>query len=796
MDKFFKVKQPEVARSTPAASSSSSSSSSSAQPAPVAVAETAKAKKAAKSGKKRKLTINNVDNEHDGDDAGVHRHHRTRGAANGESEEDSDYELETGKRHCDVSTSGSDSESDDDFLVIADNLQGRAAIACLPTELTLLPLAHAKARPRVVRSGKHPEAGNRTMTNSRPSDPKGITPAARARDVEFAGNFLRVSNGKLFCGACCKEVATRRSSLRKHCSGTNHVDEVAKLAAKSVVDAVDKTILSFCKTKDAARRETGESFTLPTTVKAERMEVAYAMLEDTVGFELLNSNSASGMRNMLERDRPALPYRELRDLIPDILELLRGFLQCALKLCKAIALIIDGTPNVAEVFGVVVRYVDADNKVQQKCLALEFYEKGFTAADLMAVLVDLLIGKWQFPRESIRFFMTDGCPVNAAGLTAMIPLCPFSAQVICMSHSANVVGKIIWSCLPLAKAFEEKWGSMVTMSFRARQIFKSVAFVQTKTSSETRWYNGWEIGKQCYDHSLAVNTVVHHPDEFSTASRESLRAMLDNNLDELRIELGLLVDSGVELVKLCYYQEGDRPFLCVTTFDHWNNVLNHLRKMTNPNTSVPRLRAMLPSVAAVIDTLELTNLQKSQAIHTSAQRLVPVHEKMQDDTINRLAGTLSIFRACRLFGYKYTGAVGATVESLTDELVHILNIAKCFDIGEDALVGELEEYRRRAVAAVAANNTRRVTAADEAGDAADDHHDLDMSEEMFWNVNALHLPIWFEASREVVLICPSSAGCERLFSLMTNGFNAQQGRALDDYILASVMIRYNRERID
>ena len=52
---------------------------------------------------------------------------------------------------------------------------------------------------------------------------------------------------------------------------------------------------------------------------------------------------------------------------------------------------------------------------------------------------------------------------------------------------------------------------------------------------------------------------------------------------------------------------------------------------------------------------------------------------------------------------------------------------------------------------------------------------------------------WFVLSRYSV-IQPSSASAERVFSLLTNAFGSQQESALQDYLEASVMPRYNNAK--
>ena len=54
------------------------------------------------------------------------------------------------------------------------------------------------------------------------------------------------------------------------------------------------------------------------------------------------------------------------------------------------------------------------------------------------------------------------------------------------------------------------------------------------------------------------------------------------------------------------------------------------------------------------------------------------------------------------------------------------------------------------------------------------------------------LPRWATAVKQVLLIQPSSAAAERVFSILKASFNEQQDCALVDYIQASVMAQYNK----
>lgn len=60
----------------------------------------------------------------------------------------------------------------------------------------------------------------------------------------------------------------------------------------------------------------------------------------------------------------------------------------------------------------------------------------------------------------------------------------------------------------------------------------------------------------------------------------------------------------------------------------------------------------------------------------------------------------------------------------------------------------------------------------------------------WWAAHRDTLPHWAALVKQLLLIQPSSAAAERVFSLLSS-LSSQQDRALEDYIEASVMIRYN-----
>ena len=61
----------------------------------------------------------------------------------------------------------------------------------------------------------------------------------------------------------------------------------------------------------------------------------------------------------------------------------------------------------------------------------------------------------------------------------------------------------------------------------------------------------------------------------------------------------------------------------------------------------------------------------------------------------------------------------------------------------------------------------------------------------WWKRNEEVLPNWSNTCKSVLLVQPSSAAAERVFSILSNSFTDRQEHSLKDYIETSVMLQYN-----
>lgn len=62
----------------------------------------------------------------------------------------------------------------------------------------------------------------------------------------------------------------------------------------------------------------------------------------------------------------------------------------------------------------------------------------------------------------------------------------------------------------------------------------------------------------------------------------------------------------------------------------------------------------------------------------------------------------------------------------------------------------------------------------------------------WWRMTSSEIPTWSACACKLLLVQPSSAASERVFSILKASFHEQQDNSLQDYIKTSVMLQFNK----
>lgn len=189
--------------------------------------------------------------------------------------------------------------------------------------------------------------------------------------------------------------------------------------------------------------------------------------------------------------------------------------------------------------------------------------------------------------------------------------------------------------------------------------------------------------------------------------------------------------------------------------------MDHVNNVIGKNGSPP----VVPTVRAVAQLIAPNDIaEQNRLVNLTVAKAIVVAQKLERDSLGRFRDTLNILEGSRTLNFRFVKM--NTIEALHVAIQSVQFIPRAVPLFGQ-LQSELVKYKKIA-----------------------DSCDLEMDTWVFWRTHYLELPVWYKVAAEVALIMVSSAGVERVFSLL-NRFDDQQQGALNDYKEASVRIRYN-----
>ena len=262
--------------------------------------------------------------------------------------------------------------------------------------------------------------------------------------------------------------------------------------------------------------------------------------------------------------------------------------------------------------------------------------------------------------------------------------------------------------------------------------------------SSTRWWSKWECMKQIMLYFADIESFLLENDTIGQSCRPKLLGF-PWLCALLKVELAATIDYGEPFVKSCYFLEGDGPL----SFECCESISRVLAAIQTQHT---------PNVDAIIQSLTgkpLSDPVSQQYVVYAKACVQPGLDYFKHQLQTNLKSSLSFFKTAHLF-------LPQKVHSLKPDAATIDTSFKDIPFVESSeissLKSELPDYLSRAD-----------------GTAAD-YCPLE-----WWKLNCVHLPVWSKVARKILLIQPSSAAVERVFSILNSSFGPHQNSALQDY---------------
>ena len=592
------------------------------------------------------------------------------------------------------------------------------------------------ARKRHVKS--NPPRGSWKGKGKVTADPKSVSPSDRVK--AYPGENFIVSNKKLFCRGCREELALKKSIVENHIASFKHKRGKDRLESKT---KYEREISEALKRYDREHHPVGEH--LPDSTRVYRVRVVSTMLKAGVPLSKLDK-----LRDLLEENARALTTSSsLRQLLPFILQNEISLLKKEID-GKYLSILFDGTTHICEALVMIIRYMDDDWQTQQRICRLMLLSKSITGEELARQIITAISTELGISSHLVVAAMHDRAAVNTVAMRTVSILYDKMMSIGCFSHTLDHVGEKMK--VPVLEELTKSWISMFAHSPKTRVLWRSLTGLAPPSFSVTRWWSRFEVMHQLFKSFGDLIPFLQNPELTSTACTKML-AILNNppQLRKLQMELAIMVDAMEPFVKATYILEGDGA-LALTTYGQIDALYQSIALQHYPNVVAKTLSNGI-------------SVHEQQLIGYAKECVKPAYEYFQQKFNDDLQSVLKAFKAAQLFSPSRV----CELRPSTTDIDQLSSFPFIDDATMDSLKSELPYYM------ATANGVATTMCAKE-----------------WWKGHHHELPHWASVYRKIALVQPSSAACERVFSLLANSFASQQERALEDYIQLSVMLQYNQ----
>ena len=565
--------------------------------------------------------------------------------------------------------------------------------------------------------------------------------SAADRVKSYLGESFTVSNKKLFCEACREEIALKKSVIESHIASQKHKKGKERQSSKILKE---KRICEALKAYDKEVHPIGE--TLPDEVRVRRVKVVRAMLRAGVPISKVDS-----FRDLLEENHLSLTSASnLRQLLPFILHQEVAALEEDIA-GRPVSIIFDGTTHVAEAMVIVLRFVDDNWQIQQRVCRLLLLSKSMTGEELARQIISVLSTELSIPSSLVIAASRDRASVNEVAMRTVTIVYNNIMDIGCYSHTLDNVGGHMQT--PTLDKFVKAWIALFSHSPKSRLLWRMHSGLAPPSFSPTRWWSKYEVIAQLHAAFSNVMSFLQTSELPATTVRKMTDILNNAGLyRKLKIELAVTVDAMGAFVKATYDLEGDGP-LSLTAYERIRSLYAHIAANHFPN------------VTAVIAELANGDSSRGQQLILYSKACVqPAYAYFKAKFDVDLAPTMTSFKAARFFSPTKVGELQPTATEL--ELLSSLPFLGVNDVA--SLKSELPIYLA-AIEGISSN----------------------IDPLNWWCNNADKLPNWSSAFKKVILMQPSSAAAERVFSILTFSFSKLQTVSLEDYVQLSVMLQYN-----
>jgi hypothetical protein len=650
-----------------------------------------------------------------------------------------------------------------------------------------------RARPRATGTPMKPQATGDAETSGTPSAPSKTKKTKRTADkvvkedptpdVALAAfraspNYadqrdVLVVNGKLVhCNLCGKSFGTRANVWKDHLEGQKHKKN---LAQRKSMPAIHDAF--------GAGDQKAEM--------AHRLRVVEAFFE--AGIEL--SKCKGKLKELLEEKRP------LRLSVGDASNLARQAMgpltqkQNEMDVSAVLAgdslgaFIFDGYSRKDEHAAVVLRTCTSGFEISERLVSCKMYQKGLTGKQWLRV-VDEERRRLSTPEHVFRlvFTVADGHPSNGLVGEALTNQLENYFHSFCYSHSLAKVGV---NCnAPLVDQFVTLSGAIFKNSPGARAVFARIAGEEVKRKHKVRWFSTSAVILQALEKSECWTRIVEALEQ-ENLCKESVpkfkKLLADNQAkhSDLWLEMAAVYDATLMFFKATTFFEG-ASFLAPFAW----RFIRTLRVFAERVLNTVDAGSVLPNAAAIVRSLPQHLNPRPfwgkvrQAADPGLHYFLAHFVRFDKDSKAR-----QFQKADELFGFARLFHPVYGREWINGREAGVAPFSLKEELEKETVAEVLGVLGRDFAKELTADFSRFVACLEQKVEAGKKYTPDEVL--AWWRTNGSSTGAWAAAARLFVLLQPSSASVERVFSMLRATVSEQQERMLEDQQELRIRKRYS-----
>ena len=654
-----------------------------------------------------------------------------------------------------------------------------------------------RARARVTASSKNPQDLGEAIVEGTPSTPAKVKKTKRSAEkvgkedpkpeaalAAFRSNakfkdqhdLLVVSGSMLHCNLCGNTFGTRANVWKDHVEGTRHIK---KLVERKKTPSIRDVLVADQKVEMMHRERVAEAFFEAGIGLSKCKGKLKELLEEKRPVRLAVGDSSNLSRQVMA---PLTQKQNAKDV------------EAALAGDSLGSFIFDGYSRKDEHAAVVLRTCTLGFEIGERLVSCKMYQKGLTGKQWLRV-VDDERRRLSSPGREFRlvFTVADGHPSNGLVGEALTAQLENYFHSFCYSHSLVKVGS---NCkAPLVDQFVTLSGAIFKNSPGARAVFARIAGEEVKRKHKVRWFSTTAVIQQALLKSECWSRIVEtlEQENLCKESVVKFKKLLDENREkhsDLWLEMAAVHDATLLFHKATTFFEG-ASFLAPFAW----RFIRALRQFSDKVQNTVEPGAVLPTAASIVRSLPAHF--NSRPFWGKVRNTVDPGLRYFSDHFVRFdkdSKARQFKKADALFGFARLFHPVYGREWISGQEYGVVPLSLSDVLANETVTEVLGVLGKDFTRELTADFPKFVTCLEQNVEVGKKYTPDEVL--LWWRTNGSATGAWAAAARLFVLLQPSSASVERVFSMLRATVSEQQERMLEDQQELRIRIRYSKKSDD